>query len=110
MDIDGMSDNEIIKETWRILHGLHEKDEKMQVAARIATLFMEKFKPTLLEHIEKHKGDVSIYFKRDAIISDECDYDMRRNMDNETINEITKQGYLYDKQNSTNRELVFNKV
>lgn len=98
-----------IQTTKQILCKLHAQRIEFDETAKIANTFLKNFKPTLLDFLN-NSIEEKIYFTREMIISEPCDYNLRQGMDNDLIVEIVRKGYRYIEEESTSSELVFQKI
>lgn len=107
MDWQNMSEREFFGRAKDFLHKLHRENEQLNEEARIALFFMREFKPKLLQFLKESDGFSEVVFKKESIIEEECNYDMRKCMDNEIISAVAEMGIRYDWENSTDKELCF---
>lgn len=107
-----MEDNDIISFVYKRLNDCQRQRLKDNERARIANICLKNFKPTLLDFLNNCNNSIEekIYFTREMIISEPCDYNLRQGMDNDLIVEIVRKGYRYIEEESTSSELVFQKI
>lgn len=107
-----MKDKDFVQSVQEKLHELHVHRIELDEKARIANICLKNFKPTLLDFLNNCNNSIEekIYFTREMIISEPCDYNLRQGMDNDLIVEIVRKGYRYIEEESTSSELVFQKI
>ena len=77
--------------------------------ARIELIFLKEFIVKLMTFFDESKEE-KVYFTRKMVTSEECNYDLRREMCNELISDILHKGYKYISKESTSSQLVFEKI
>ena len=77
--------------------------------ARIELIFLKEFRVKLMTFFDESKEE-KVYFTRKMVTSEECNYDLRREMCNELISDILHKGYKYISKESTSSQLVFEKI
>lgn len=102
-----MNENEFFSWVGQLLSKFRKQTEETQEDARVATIFQNTFKPRLLQYLAENGGSPEINFKREEIVKEPCNYDIRICMDDETENACLVQGYLYLEDSSTPDTLVF---
>lgn len=103
-------DVEFIDMVQRTLVEANNNVEKMEECARINSIFMKNGHNCIIKFLTAPHNTNELVFERSYIYPDICDYDVRRLMDNEFINEIVKMGYSYDENKSTLESLNFIKI
>lgn len=106
---ENMKDCEFIEFAMKKLTQIQENVESCNEKARVELIFLRTFLPKLLEKLRNAKGR-TVYFTRDEILQEQCDYDMRQCITNNLGNDIfIKYRYAYDEENSRPDMLVFRK-
>ncbi len=100
-------DKEFMDGVKKVFLKLEEKAARRNEAARIELIFEEKFKPALFRFVDSNTGAKELHFDKSTICNEENVHDIRRNMDNDTINEIAHKGYVYHDELSNPSILVF---
>ena len=75
--------------------------------AKTALCVTNSFVPILLTLIKRSEGSKVIKCPISAFIKEDNNYDLRKEMDNELINQIASMGYKYCIEESKADELVF---
>lgn len=75
--------------------------------AKTALCVTNSFVPTLLTLIKRSEGSKVIKCPISAFVKEDNNYDLRKEMDNELINQIASMGYKYCIEESKANELVF---
>ena len=89
----------------RILDKANQDKLKANEYARIDLIFMTEGHNCIKKFLTEHHNSNEVVFNRSYIYPDICDYDVRRLMDWDFINEVAKMGYSYDEKSSTS-ELI----
>ena len=77
--------------------------------ARIELIFLKEFRPKLMIFLDENKEE-KVYFTREMVTLEECNYDLRREMCNDLISDVLHKGYKYISEESTSSQLVFERI
>ncbi len=91
----------------RILDKANQDKLKANEYARIDLIFMKEGHNCIKKFLIEHHNSNEVVFNRSYIYPDICDYDVRRLMDCDFINEVAKMGYSYDEKSSTSEAIKF---
>lgn len=90
-----MSDEKFINFITEQCKKLHQDRIMMEQKAKVSIDFMRLFRNKLILHIEKHKNERIVRFRRKDVLESPCSCDIRQYMDNDLINELATKGYAY---------------
>ncbi len=102
-----MDDKDFLNMAHKIIDKADENVIQMNEDARIAIIFEKNGHECIKQFLLNHLSSECVMFERNEIYPNECNYDLRKLMDGEYLNEIATIGYTYDYENSTSDSLRF---
>lgn len=101
-----MTDKDFTKFVNKCLKNADKDVMEKNKNARIALKFEREFKSFLIKRINDTQGAKTVTIKRYEFIDEICNYDIRKCMDNDTINDIAIMGYQYHQEQSSDETLI----
>lgn len=102
-----MTDKDFTEFINKCLENADKDIEEMNESAGIALLFDREFKSFLIKRIKETQGAKTVSIKRCDFIDETCNYDIRKCMDDDTVNDIAILGYQYQQEQSCDGTLIF---
>ena len=104
-----MEDKDFIQYMKTKINELREQRLELDEIARIELIFLKEFRPKLMTFLDKKK-EKKVYFTREMVTPEECNYNLRQEMCDELIFDVLHKGYKYIPEESTSSQLVFERI
>ena len=101
-----MNDSDFIKYVSEQLSRLHEEKENIDFCCKVSLEYVLNFKKKIYEHINLCKNEKIIKFELHNVVESPRCVDIRQYMDDDLVNELAKNGYVYLSQESSNDVII----